>query len=305
MRCPTLTTWLAMSIGCGFPDPSVGNGSGSGEEHDTGTTDTATTIPLPPDPSATSTTLPTTLATATAGDDEGVVFLMEPDAGDDHEWECDMEYQDCEPGFKCMPYSTRRGEWWTDVACFPVDPNAVGLGEPCQWTGEPWSGYDNCGWGQMCWAFQPDEVGVCKGMCLDPEPHGGGVECEDPTAIPYVGCQSCICVCEPTCDPLAQDCGEGQVCLPTNDGFICYPDGSGEVGAYGDECNFINDCDPGLLCMNADHVPGCPWTCCTPYCDLTQPNTCPGAAEGQECLPWYQNEAPPGLEDVGVCALPP
>ena len=43
--------------------------------------------------------------------------------------------------------------------------------------------------------------------------------------------------------------------------------------------------------------------CCLPYCDLDLPNTCPG--QGLQCVPWYEpGEAPPGLEDVGVCHLP-
>lgn len=43
--------------------------------------------------------------------------------------------------------------------------------------------------------------------------------------------------------------------------------------------------------------------CCEPYCDLTEPNTCPG--QGQQCLAWYaEGTAPPECEHLGVCSLP-
>jgi hypothetical protein len=48
--------------------------------------------------------------------------------------------------------------------------------------------------------------------------------------------------------------------------------------------------------------------CCSAFCDLTDPEAsinCPGAAGGQECIPWYEmGQAPMGLEDVGACAIP-
>jgi hypothetical protein len=85
------------------------------------------------------------------------------------------------------------------------------------------------------------------------------------------------------------------------------------MGAYGDPCEFINVCDPGLICLDAATVPpGQPCEgaagCCTEICDLSDPAgdmQCAGAAEGQTCQPWYEEDsAPIGFEDVGVCALP-
>jgi hypothetical protein len=297
---------LAFSMACGAP--AVPHGSSGADGHDTGTADPSTTLPLPPDPSATSTT--SVSASATIGDDdtdpdEGSVFLSWPDGGDSS-FECNIGLQDCEPGFKCMPYTSRDGTMWGASACFPVHPDPAGPGEPCQWEGEPWSGYDDCGWAEVCWTFT-GEPGICKGLCLFDEPGGGSVHCEDPRAIPYVGCQSCFCVCEVPCDPLAQDCSDGQECVGANSIFECLPDASGDAGAYGDPCEYINACDPGLACLDASATPGCEGEigCCSPFCDLTQPNTCPGAAEGQTCQPWYEpGTAPRGLEDVGVCALP-
>ena len=90
------------------------------------------------------------------------------------------------------------------------------------------------------------------------------------------------------------------------DNFICDFDASGEEGQYGDACAFINVCDYGLFCAAQETVPDCVSGdgCCSPYCDLTQPNTCPGAPL-QECVPWYnEGMAPPGQENIGACQIP-
>jgi len=47
--------------------------------------------------------------------------------------------------------------------------------------------------------------------------------------------------------------------------------------------------------------PGAGSRCCTPFCDLSAPNTCP--LPEQMCAPW--SAAPdPGYENVGVCLVP-
>ena len=283
--------------------PSDTDASGSS----TSTTDPATTLPLPPvsttdpDPTSTSTTVdPDASATAGSTTDPGGLGEGE---------ECELQLQECAPGLKCMPYSNDGSQVWNATACFPMDPDPADLGEPCEWIGQPWSGYDTCGWGQVCWGFD-GEPGVCKGLCLTDDPENDDYEtwtCEDPLALPNIGCQECFCVCETPCDPLSQNCDEGQACLANYELFQCVPDASGDMGAYGDPCEFLNVCDPGLACLSADAVPGCEDSagCCSPFCDVTQPNTCPGAAEGQTCQPWFEpGEAPMGFERVGACALP-
>jgi hypothetical protein len=78
------------------------------------------------------------------------------------------------------------------------------------------------------------------------------------------------------------------------------------MGAYGDSCEYLNVCDPGLWCADATVVPGCAGSigCCSEFCELSNPDaTCMGA--GQECTAYYEEgQAPPGYEDVGVCILP-
>lgn len=286
------------------PDPHAeGSSSGGGDEP-------ATTVPLPP---AESTTEPTESSGSTAaltGHDPSSTAGSSTGEGGLGEGEpCELYVQDCAPGLKCMPYSTDGSSWWNATACFPIDPDPHDLGDPCQWTGGLWSGYDDCDVGQVCWTFD-EEPGVCKGVCQTDDPNNwdkSTYTCEDPAATPYIGCQDCFCICETPCDPLGQNCGEGQECIPSGyDFFQCGPDASGDAGVYGDPCEFVNVCDPGLVCLDAQWVPGCEgFGCCSPLCDVTAPNTCPGAAEGQICQAWYEpGQAPIGLEDVGVCAIP-
>lgn len=111
----------------------------------------------------------------------------------------------------------------------------------------------------------------------------------------------------PACHPLLQNCADDQGCYPADDGFFCAPDASGQDGVYGDACELLNACDPGMFCAFADSVPGCVGAgCCSPFCDLTDPNAsadCPGAPD-QQCLAWYaEGQAPAGLESVGVCVI--
>jgi len=82
------------------------------------------------------------------------------------------------------------------------------------------------------------------------------------------------------------------------------------MGAYGDPCEYINACDPGLICIGAAAFADCASGngCCTEICDTTSDEgdaQCTGAPQGQTCQSWYEEgAAPPGYEDVGACALP-
>jgi hypothetical protein len=220
---------------------------------------------------------------------------------------CDPWAQDCPPGEKCAPYANDGGGSWNALKCVPVMENPAGVGEPCFVVGNGVSGIDNCELGAFCWDVDEQNNGVCVAQCIgSPE----APTCPDPekTFCALTG-DGVLSLCLAYCDPLAQDCqNEGDACIgnPSGDGFLCVLDASGEEGQAHDPCEYANACDPGLICLIAtaatecyEMAPGC----CEPFCDLTEPNTCPGA--GQLCNSYYEEgTAPPGQEHVGYCALP-
>lgn len=221
--------------------------------------------------------------------------------------ECDMFAQDCQGGEKCAPSADN--QWYEGWAsqCFTVTGNKT-EGDPCTVEGSPFSGEDDCAAGFLCWNVDGNNQGTCVKQCSGTEEAG---TCEEDYMACVTTLQGAINICIPTCDPLVSDCNPGTVCLPswgaTNADFLCSPDVSGEMGQTFDPCEFANACDPGLLCVNVESVgPECaPGStgCCTPYCDLSEPNTCPG--QTQSCVPVYDpNNALPGHENVGVCAVP-
>jgi hypothetical protein len=103
------------------------------------------------------------------------------------------------------------------------------------------------------------------------------------------------------CDPLLQDCADGDTCVPLDGAFECAADESGATGSWGDPCDFLNACDPGLFCADGSDV-ACPAgldTCCTWFCDVDAPA---GICGGSECVAFFpEGEAPPGYEAVGYC----
>jgi hypothetical protein len=241
-------------------------------------------------------------------DDDDSVFIVDPDFGG-AVTECDPYVQDCPEGEKCNAWADDGGSSWNALGCFPIDDNPDQIGDPCTVEGSGVSGIDSCDIGLMCWDVDPEtNMGTCISLCQgspdDPT-------CPDPLTICIIANDGVLNLCLPMCDPLVQDCGLGEACYPISDGFVCAPDASGDdLGAYGDPCEYINACDPFNACVNPDTVPGCAGAagCCSPFCDVTDPTSsmsCPGFAGGQECIAWFEEGlAPPGFEDVGVCAIP-
>lgn len=232
-------------------------------------------------------------------------FICEPDAGTGTN-ECDPFAQDCNPGEKCMPWANDGGSSWNATRCTPIAEDPGQPGDPCTVEGTGVSGLDDCDLGSMCWDVDPEtNAGTCVPMCTG---DAGNPICEDPDTSCSITNDGALVLCLPVCDPLLQDCAEGQACYPVNDGWSCAPDASGEMGAHGDPCEYLNVCDPGLVCLDASVVPMCEGMlgCCSSVCDVSDPAgdaQCVGASE--TCQPWYpEDSAPPGLEDVGACALP-
>jgi len=236
-------------------------------------------------------------STMTTASSTGCGFLG---CGDVGEQSCDQWAQDCPEGQKCMPYADDMGSNWNALKCTSVDPRPDAVGEPCTVTESQLSGIDSCELGALCWNVDPQTltgycIALCSGSVREPS-------CPEGSSCNVLG-EGIVTFCLLDCSPLDQNCPDGYLCTALNGNrFGCSLDVSGEAGFYGDPCDFAGQCDPGLVCRSGEEVPGCmsDW-CCTPLCDISQPNTCPG--EKQSCIPWFdEGDAPAGQNDVGVCA---
>jgi hypothetical protein len=221
--------------------------------------------------------------------------------------ECSLWAQDCGDGEKCMPWANDGGSAWNAARCSPIDSAPGQPGDPCTVEGSGVSGVDSCDVSAMCWGVDEQNNGTCVSLCQGTE---GSPLCDDPEATCIIANDGFLPLCLPSCDPLLQNCTDGEACYPSENGFVCAPDASGpDQGAYGDACAYTNACDPSLICAGAAAVPGCDSAnCCTHFCDLADPEPsadCGGVAEGQECLSFFaEGMALPGFEDVGFCTLP-
>ena len=235
--------------------------------------------------------------------DDPTAFIQDPDGGY-VSIECSVWDQNCPPGQKCMPWANDGGSSWNSTRCSPIADDPGDEGDPCTVEGSGVSGIDDCDLGLVCWEVDPDtNAGVCHPLCIGSE---NNPLCKDPGQTCSISGDGVLNLCLDACTPLTPDCPQGQACYPIHRGFVCAPDASGDLGAYADPCEFINVCNPGLACIGAEFVPDCSPSaagCCSPYCDTTGPNTCPG--EGQECVPWFEPaDAPAGFENAGICSLP-
>lgn len=289
--CTTITEF-------GEPEGSTGEAAES----------SSTGWPTFPDPSATS-GVPDPASTSTgdasssdSGDDFTTLgFIQDTDTG--VSIECDVWEQDCPQGEKCMPWANDGGNAWNATRCSPIDPDPDGLYDPCMVEGSGVSGIDSCDLGMICWDVDERGMGVCHGLCLGPQT---APSCEDRNATCTVTSDGILNLCRPPCQPLDIDtCSPGQGCYPSDDGFVCAPDASGDtLGGAFDTCEFINACDPGLMCAGASLVGACEpggANCCTPYCDLSDP-VCP---DPTSCIALFpEGEAPRPHENLGVCGTP-
>lgn len=260
---------------------------------------TATTGPVDPtdDPDDTDT------ADTSDTEDDTVGFIEEPDGGG-IAVECDVWTDDCPKGEKCMPWANDGGNSWNATRCSPIDANPGQVGDACTVEGSGVSGVDSCDARAMCY-YVDSEVGegICVGFC-DGTPQAPTCDTDFICTIVNDGV---LTLCRPECDPLLQNCEGSAACLPASgtDGFTCIIDASGEdAGGFGDPCEFINACDPGLYCAGAEFVPGCVGAtgCCTDFCDLMGDDC---ISPGTECVPYFaEGAAPPGLENVGACGIP-
>ncbi|WAS99441.1 hypothetical protein [Nannocystis punicea] len=229
--------------------------------------------------------------------DSGAVFVVPPDPPA----ACDVYSQDCPSGFKC----TAEGPPPLDVdsiTCSPVVADPDQAGEACQVLVLGHYGPDTCDVGLFCDDVDPQTgTGTCAVMCHD---NSGQPQCDaDSECFGYHH----IPLCVPHCDPLLQDCPAGDSCQYAGVDFVCLEVVALPANQLFEGCGGDWYCAPGLSCVDSEAADECSSGpdgpgCCSPYCDLSAP-TCPGL--GQQCQPYYDpGQAPPGLENVGVCALP-
>lgn len=95
--------------------------------------------------------------------------------------ECDLVAQDCPRGLKCAPWSNDGSMAWNSTHCTPVEAEVGQPGDPCT-VEAPYSGFDDCALGAVCWDADPvTHEGVCVALCdqaLMPDPGcPGGTSC--------------------------------------------------------------------------------------------------------------------------------
>jgi hypothetical protein len=276
--------------GCALDEPAAGAGPAAGRL-------TEASSPEQPGDDASAMT-PQDTDTEGGALDDAITFIAVPDVSA-QDMQCNLFTQDCPAGEKCTVWANDGGNAWNATVCRPVTRNPGGPGQSC-WA-EGVSGYDSCDYGSFCWDVDPEtQEGMCISFCTGSE---ANALCDDPSEVCSVGKTFAICL--PRCDPLGQDCPPGCACYGIDRMFLCAPDGSGDIGAVGDPCEFVNACDVGNACVNAAGVPGCTGSagCCSSFCELGDADACP--VPGQECVSWFEEgAAPAGTEHVGVCFIP-
>ena len=302
---------LALALACTERplDPAASATDATGGEPSTATSldpSASTAAPTSTSPPTTTSTSGTSGTSASSGDNGATCNFVCEAATDPIEEDCDLWTDNCPEGQKCMPVSLDGDLTWQNSRCVPLVADPDELGEPCTVLGTGFDGLDTCDRRAMCWSGDlDDKTGTCFPMCSGPP--------ESPSCAPGSVCtisdDSVLILCLPSCDPLAQDCPNGDLCINNPQdplSFVCVLDAGGDEGQVFDPCEFANACDPGLLCLIPELAAECDpqaLGCCLPFCDLSLPNACPG--QGQQCLPWFeQGQAPPGLENVGVCGIP-
>lgn len=198
--------------------------------------------------------------------------------------ECSVILQDCAGGYTCRPVSVD-GVSWNFSRCVPLDPDPVQLGEACAAVSSPFGGIDNCDDGLMCWEIDPQTLqGTCIEFC------SGTLEepvCVNPDDVCGISDRGNLAFCLPGCDPLLNDCGIQEACVPVSgDSFACI--------ARQDAA-----CPSGLVDVEPEAISGCTdgEPCCTPYCDTSDEAACD---RGLQCVPYF-DEPNPDHPTLGVC----
>lgn len=285
----TWTFALALlGIACGRPLPSADvnaeteSGGGSSTTSTTSSTDTSGSE-----------------STGEPGESSDT-FGFVPEHDVFHADQCNSWLQDCPDGEKCVPYSYYGGIWDANK-CVPVLGDQA-PGELCTYSGLEDS-LDDCDATSFCWdvmEFDGQLWGICAAFCTgtpdDPE-------CpEDKSCL--LAQRDTINLCVGSCDPIAQDCGEGIGCYWVYD-FVCML--SSDDFPPGTPCSLPNECAEGNVCVGAETLPACEGSsCCTAFCENGLGDAPCAAVPGTACVPFFEDgAAPPNYDHVGVCLSPP
>lgn len=207
---------------------------------------------------------------------------------------CDPWLQNCPQGQKCVPSENAE-----TTICVPLVNDPSGAGAPCTASSaSAFHGEDTCDKGLSCYFVTVDELaGTCVPMC---QGSLGSPKCPEGGVCVFFGQYNALQLCLQHCNPLMDECPSGGHCSSPDWGFLCFDPNDPTANQAGDSCE-LTDCGKGLICVNAADVPGCPGdVCCTPYCDINGPNTCPNP--GQKCVPLLDANRPMG--NVGACRVP-
>jgi hypothetical protein len=243
-----------------------------------------------PTPTSSTVTTVTTGSVSTSVTSEESAGFVTSGGTPDSPRACDPFAQDCKVGEKCSP--VHDGDGSVEAKCIPVRGTGV-ADEPCLTS----DGTDDCALGYICWNTNDSGEGACVALCTG---NGGDPMCPAGFRCSSTSDSGVTWLCLHECDPLLQDCPEGESCRLVGTPFVCVLDASGEDGQINDSCESDKDCDPGLTCRHSEIVSAAckeSLLCCTPYCELPD-GACPNADE--ECYPW----SPPGYENTGFCGLP-
>ncbi|HLT39842.1 MAG TPA: hypothetical protein VK034_26350, partial [Enhygromyxa sp.] len=208
---------------------------------------------------------------------------------------CEPLAQDCYPTHKCVPYSTQPNSPLFDAnKCMPIIGDKQ-WGEPCTLSSFQ-EAQDECDGQGFCWNLkwmQGQLHGTCVPFCFGTPQN---LVCPLGWGCMFSGA---VALCGHKCDPLLQDCSGEQGCYWNGQNFQCASISNPGMGSQ-QSCDEVNECLPGLGCVDKALVPGCVGpddSCCTPWCSLQAPD-CP---DSLECVPFFDGEVPDLLADVGVC----
>lgn len=293
----SLVCLAAAPSGCGGGGKQTSDSPSTSDGTSSGSPTTSTTATPSTTTSEDETTVTPTVTTAVIGGDMG-----------SNGGQCSLFMQDCPNGEKCSAWSD--GSIFPNgTRCVPESPDSLPPGSECIVDGDFGDGTDNCQKGSLCLDIENDGMATCIAYCTG--------SMEDPKC-PDQAEQRCsflfdpvVPLCFTRCDPLIQNCGNGEACVPNIAAlgapyFVCMPRVFPEIpGKYGDSCYALSGCDPGNLCIFAENLPGCQTDyCCSVWCDLEAQNPCEQFDPTVSCVPWFEEgQASPGFETVGICGI--